>query len=55
MHLKAYQHETLTVLTCTCGGITNRVDHVSDGVTPGSTVLYELTRDFHPVLIFYRA
>ncbi len=31
-------------------GITNWVDHVSDGGSPGSTVLCELTRDFHPVL-----
>ncbi len=31
-------------------GITNRVDHVSDGSTPGSVVLCELTRHFHPVL-----
>ncbi len=31
-------------------GITNCVDHVSDGGTPGSTVLCEFTRDFHPVL-----
>ncbi len=29
---------------------TNSVHFVSDGGTPGSTVLYELTRDFHPVL-----
>ncbi len=31
-------------------GITNCVDHVSDGDTPGSAVLCELTRHFHPVL-----
>ncbi len=31
-------------------GITNRVDHVADGGTPGSVVLCELTRDFHSVL-----
>ncbi len=31
-------------------GITNWVDHVSDEGTPGSTVLCELTRHFHPVL-----
>ncbi len=31
-------------------GITNRVDHVSDGSTPGSAVLCEHTRHFHPVL-----
>ncbi len=31
-------------------GKTNCVDHVSDGGTPGSTVLRELTRHFHPVL-----
>ncbi len=30
-------------------GITNRVDHVLDGGTPGSTAPCELTRDFHPV------
>ncbi len=33
-----------------CAGITNCVDHVSDGGTPGSAVLCELTRHFHPVL-----
>ncbi len=32
------------VLTCAC------VDYVSDGGTPGSTVLSELTRRFHPAL-----
>ncbi len=31
-------------------GITNWVDHVSDGGTSGSTVLCELTRHFHSVL-----
>ncbi len=31
-------------------GITNRVDHVSDGSTPGSAVLCELTRHVHPIL-----
>ncbi len=31
-------------------GITNCVDHVSYGGTPGSTVLCELTRHFHAVL-----
>ncbi len=31
-------------------GITNWVDHASDGGTLGTTVLCELTRDFHPVL-----
>ncbi len=31
-------------------GITNRVDHVSNGSIPGSAVLCELTRHFHPVL-----
>ncbi len=31
-------------------GITNRVDHVSDGSTLGTAVLRELTRHFHPVL-----
>ncbi len=30
--------------------ITNRVDHVSNGGTPGSTILCERTRDFHPAL-----
>ncbi len=31
--------------------ITNWVDHVSDGGTPGSTALCELTRGFHPVQV----
>ncbi len=31
-------------------GITNCVDHVSDGGTPGSAILRQLTRDLHPVL-----
>ncbi len=31
-------------------GITNWTDHVSNRGTPGSTVLCELTRDFHPVI-----
>ncbi len=31
-------------------GITNRVDHVTDGSNPGSTGLWGFTRDFHPVL-----
>ncbi len=31
-------------------GITNRVDHVLDESTPGSAVLCELTRHFHPIL-----
>ncbi len=31
-------------------GITNCVDHISDGGTPGSAVLRQLTRHFHPVL-----
>ncbi len=31
-------------------GITNCVDHTSDGGTPGSAVLHQLTRHFHPVL-----
>ncbi len=30
--------------------ITNHIDHVSDGRTPGSVVLCELTRHFHSVL-----
>ncbi len=30
--------------------MTNWVDHVWDGSTPGSTVLWELIRHFHPVL-----
>ncbi len=32
------------------GPINDCVDHVSDGGTPGSTVLCELTRDFHLTL-----
>ncbi len=31
-------------------GNTNWVDHVSDGGTPGSTVLCEFSRDFRPVV-----
>ncbi len=31
-------------------GVTDTIDHVSDGDTPDSTVLCELTRHFHPVL-----
>ncbi len=31
-------------------GITNRVDHITDGGTPGLRVLCEFTRDVHPVL-----
>ncbi len=38
------------LLTYTCAGITNWVDHGSDGGTPGSAVLYEPIRDFHPAL-----
>ncbi len=42
----------LIALTCTCGGIyPGRVESaspVSDGCTPGSTVMRKLTRDFHP-------
>ncbi len=34
-------------------GITNRVDHVSNGRTPGSMALHELPRDFHPVLSLF--
>ncbi len=30
--------------------ITSPVDHVTDGGTPGSTALCELTRDFRPFL-----
>ncbi len=42
---------SITYTTCTCVGIhPGRVGHVSDGGTPGSTVLGELTRDFYPVL-----
>ncbi len=40
----------LLVLVLASAGITNWVDHVSDGSTPGSAVLCELTRRFHPVL-----
>ncbi len=36
--------------TFTCGGITNRIDHVSDEGTAGWTVLCELIRDSRPVL-----
>ncbi len=35
-------------------GFTNRVDHVSGRGTPGSAVLCELTRHFHPVLSPHR-
>ncbi len=53
------QYITGSLIACNCGGIhhragwagiTNLVDHVSSGGTPGSTVLCELTRDFHSVL-----
>ncbi len=40
----------LLVLASAFTRVTNRVDHVSDGSTPGSVVLYELTRHFHPIL-----
>ncbi len=33
-----------------CASITDGIDHISDGCTPGSTFLCELTCDFHPVL-----
>ncbi len=29
-------------------GITNQLDHVTNGGTPGSSVLCELIREFHP-------
>ncbi len=37
-------------LTCTCDGLTTRIDNVSGGGTPTSTVLCELTEDMSPVL-----
>ncbi len=38
------------VLTLHVIGITNCVDHVSGGGTPGSTVMCELARNFHTAL-----
>ncbi len=48
-HVSLYLHLRRYSPGAVWASITNSVDHASDEGTPGSTVLCELTRSFHPV------